>query len=298
MLNLKKNLYRLQTYQLFLLMLVMQLKENSFSNSHTPITTGSGTLAMTSGAAAAQKLQDDQIIATLNTNNWALKGDAFAFGFAGQWNGDIEHPIITNVAAQGLPLSASESKATIFQGTNNWPDGIKQEVYSAFFTQPWASNPGINNPVYCVQAPVGADPANQLLANKEIGKPGWVPSGTSLSPRFIQCQDLDLEAAGTRGLSHKLFIHIGYTWQCCECWTPYLGLGAMAEFGQHDFRCGSIRLQAKTCCAMHMHGCQNCLASIQDNDNGCATVSKNNSCCSICAVSQWGAWIKGGVSFN
>ena len=235
---------------------------------------------------------------TLDTNNWSLKGDAFAFGFAGQWNGDIEHPIIINVAAQGLPLSASESKATIFQGTNNWPDGIKKEVYSAFFTQPWASNPGIDNSVYCVQTPVGGSPADHLLSSKEIGKPGWVPSGTSLSPQFIKSKDLDFKAAGTRGLSHKLFIHIGYTWTDCECWTPYLGLGAMAEFGQHDFRCGSIRLHANSCCDIHMHGCRSCLASIQDNDHGCSNVAKNNSCCTICALSQWGAWIKGGISFN
>lgn len=234
----------------------------------------------------------------LDSSQWALKGDAFAFGFAGQWNGDVANPVIVNVATQGLPLSATESKATIFEGTNNWPDGIKEPLYGTFVTQPWASNPGIDNFVYAVEAPVGTNPADHLLASKEIGKPGWVPSGTSLQPQFIHTQDLDFKSASTRSISHKLFLHIGHTWRECECWTPYIGIGAMAEFGQRGTEC-STRLYGKTCCDTHIHSCQNCVTAINNNntDHRCAMV-RTSSCCVLCSLSQWGAWIKGGISFN
>ena len=37
----------------------------------------------------------------------------------------------------------------------------------------------------------------------------------------------------TRGISHKVFTHLSYTWDR-DNWVPYLGVGASAEFGKTE----------------------------------------------------------------
>ena len=74
-------------------------------------------------------------------NTWALKGDAFMFGF----NNDPTSGQL--IGTSETALSASESKATIFAGTNQWPNGIDGEA--------WNQNPGIDNAVLAFNTTVG-----------------------------------------------------------------------------------------------------------------------------------------------
>ena len=77
----------------------------------------------------------------LSCNLWGLKGDAFTFGFPGissePENFSIEQP--------GIPLSATESRASIFSGTNNYPYGLTIEGVPLA----WNQNPGIDNLTAC-----------------------------------------------------------------------------------------------------------------------------------------------------
>ncbi len=106
---------------------------------------------------------------------------------------------------------------------------------------------------------------------------GTVPIYTSEKPIMIQENDFNL--SGTRGISNKLFTHFNYAKPDYNesKWTPYVGIGAEVEFGS----------RAKGCC-----------------NTGCYTAPLNNvctkiqSCCSNCALSQWGVWVKVGSSYN
>ncbi len=78
---------------------------------------------------------------------------------------------------------------------------------------------------------------------------------------YLSRSDVDTATARTRGRSDKLFGHLSYTW-LDHTWIPYLGLGAELEFA------GNTK-----CC------------------------QQTTSCCANTALSQWGIWLKGGLSF-
>ena len=103
---------------------------------------------------------------------------------------------------------------------------------------------------------------------------------TSLTPVAIAVTDLDIEGAETRVLSHSLFTHVNYTWIDREDWVPFIGFGAQVEFG-HNGGCGTKNCGTPTTPTMPTSS--NC---------GDDSSSLNT------ALSQWGVWIKGGVSFN
>lgn len=86
---------------------------------------------------------------------------------------------------------------------------------------------------------------------------------TSVPPLFITRNDLDFDGAETRGSSNKLFTHASYTWNDKTEWQPYLGFGGEVEWGHHTKR-----------------NCKPC-------DDHMAQ----------CSTSQWGLWIKTGVTF-
>lgn len=82
---------------------------------------------------------------------------------------------------------------------------------------------------------------------------------------FIKLDDLDLEGAETKGISHKIFGHINYTWMDCQDWLPYIGIGASAEFGKHG-------------------------------NKGDNTSTSNDTL--SCSLSKWSVMLKAGVSFD
>jgi hypothetical protein len=172
----------------------------------------------------------------LDGTTWALKGDSQVFGF----NGLVGNPIA---------LAATQSKATIHSGVNNFSSNI--------ITRQNTLN--IDNP---------QDSTNAFDAVSAI-----LPQRTSNPIIGLQLNDVNF--AGTRAITHKVFSHLNYTWQNTWClWTPYLGIGGEVEFS----------------------GCSTC-------NNSCNKMSKKscNSCgdsCFCCVPNQWGIWLKGGLSFN
>jgi hypothetical protein len=90
---------------------------------------------------------------------------------------------------------------------------------------------------------------------------------------------IDYEGARTKGLSNKVFGHVNYSWMdSYEDYVPFVGLGGFAEFGS-----------SSDCCST-------CSTSCNDNCNSCSC-DNDCSCCKNVALSQWGVWLKGGVSF-
>jgi len=185
---------------------------------------------------------------------WALKGDAFVYGFPFD-------PTPNRINQPGIPLSASQSKSTIFNGTNNYPDGalIEDGTLQAF----WNQNPVIDNNLRAFDA---TTPTNNILTTHLIGDivagfSYWRCVQTSYpEPEYINECDIDIKSASSRGLSQKVFTNFNYTWnETCKC-TRYLGFGAEIEFGKNSM---------------------------------CTSNS-----CAFCSLSQWGVWIKGGITFE
>lgn len=219
----------------------------------------------------------------LSNNLWGLKGDAFTFGFAGislePGNFSIEQP--------GIPLSATESEASIFSGTNNYPNGLVIDSMQVA----WNRNPGIDN-----REPAFDQQENQLYTH-QIGNNtpaithGWDTVGTSSLPQFFTGSDLGFNRASTKSYSQKFFIHANYTF-ACHRWSPYIGFGGELEFGDQDqaFGCAQCR---KSCCD------SDCTSGECPGGTCCKIkpVSCNKDDCATASLSQFGIWIKGGFSF-
>lgn len=121
-------------------------------------------------------------------------------------------------------------------------------------------NPGIDNPQNATGDASGGASDNPLSAEPNDAT---LTIRTSVNPIFISATDIDTCEQRTRGLSSKVFTHFNYTWADQDRWIPYLGIGGEAEFAHNsDDYC----------------------------DDTC------NACIS-CALSQWGIWIKGGITF-
>lgn len=216
-------------------------------------------------------------------NMYGMKGDSFAYGFPAVMADDN----VVAIVQSGVPLSATQSNATVFNGCNNWPYGI----YEQNEQQPWYTNPGVDDP-----QPAYNNNSYQLRT-KQIdadnpGAPtfGWNQVNTSVFPVLLTFNDLDINHARTRGISHKAFFHFNYTWQERMLLKPYLGFGFEIEFAQND-DCGSCHCRtsrnATRTCATQPSAC--CI-----KDNQCF----NEDTCKTAALSQWGIWVKGGFSFN
>lgn len=187
------------------------------------------------------------------SNSWALKGDAKVFGY---------DPLTAGTpATQAVPLSATESGATIHSGTNAGVTG-------------GAQNYGVDNAKFAYGSATAATFPLSRLISTPTAQGGLNDASfhikTSNAPVLLKSSDVELTA--TRGISNKIFTHISYTWDR-DNWVPYLGIGGSAEFGSGD-SCG---------------GC----------DNSCPTTCSTD--CDSCvdfALSQWAVWVKGGLSFN
>ncbi len=197
-------------------------------------------------------------------NTWALKGDAMVYGF---------------VASNGLPpleqgdviaLSATESNATIFAGTNATTD-----ITDATSNQPLLRNYGVDAAQFAY-ATSGATSVRLIFyPSNEADNPANTIK-TSNPPVFITATDLNLEGAQTRGISNTVFTNFNYTFISCENWIPYIDVGATAEFGGH----------------------------VNKNNNNAnppvvttSTVTTSNNTIDS-ALTQWSVWFRVGLSFN
>jgi len=120
-------------------------------------------------------------------------------------------------------------------------------------------NAKIDNPQLATEGvQTGVVPATPTpLYNYPTTMTGAAQINTSIQPIFIVTKDLQTCNSGTTGLSHKFFAHVGHTWIYCSP-MPTIGIGGEVEWGQNS--------------------CDPC---------GCAQ----------CALSQWGCWLKGCLTF-
>lgn len=186
-------------------------------------------------------------------NVWALKGDAQVFGFRAT---DAVSP-----GPDSIALSATQSTATIHVGAN---DGDAQ-------------NPGVDNPEFAFFT--NTNDADQIVILPGQAGGAATQQRTSNDPVFLSLDDIDLKRGASKGMSHKIFAHISYTWTECDDVVPYLGVGGKAEFGpRHNGQpcigtsCPATQLTVATC-----GGCKGCQR---------------------CNLSEWGVWIKGGLFFS
>lgn len=177
---------------------------------------------------------------------WGLKGDASVFGF---FAGDVTSGTLerANVGA----LSATQNDATACTGTNDGDvrnAGVDNAEFAHFIfddgnTQPMAWTRSV------------ADPTD-ITAEQ---------TRTSVNPELLSCDDVDF-CVSSRGLSHKLWTNLQYTYEHEVC-TLMLAVGGEVEFGKDM---GS-----------------------PDCDEECDTGD-----CIDCAITQWGLWVKTGMTFD
>ena len=223
---------------------------------------------------------------------WGLKGNAFVFGFPLN-----SASVGQGVLQPGVPLSATQSNATIFSGTDNYPTMVSDnQIYN------WNQNINIDN------AAAAFNNYKQPLATHTIGNTSptnvFDPVATSAQPILLSLKDLDLEGARSSGLSHKIFTHFEWISKEYCLWTPYIGAGFEIEFGQHSPRCFATSNSCSSCSS----GCsaKNTVTSHDYSDNccknQCSTSCNQKTCCTSsctnCSLSQWGIWLKGGFSYN
>ena len=201
---------------------------------------------------------DNSLCNPSQLRTWALKGDARVYGFiCNSSDPECSAPVAPAAPNDPVALSPSEQNATIQSGTNVLATNV-----ATVGDFPYNNNQGIDNAqpahVLCNACPSGV---TQLTISRTSSNIIY----TSIQPNFLSCDDINLEQAN-RGISHKLFTHVNYTWDR-DCLQPFFGLGAFVEFGRK----------------------QNCDA---------ADCARSCTDCVDVAVSQWGVWVRGGISFN
>ncbi len=189
----------------------------------------------------------------LDGKTWALKGDAHVFGFD-----DVDQ--IGPVPVNFVPLSATQSNATLTSGTNFVDGQVNPQ-----------RNPNIDNPQPATGDSSNGNGNNTLFATRAFTN----QTSTSIQSVLLTLQDIDCDSSRTRGLSHKLFTNLSYTWVDCEDWAPYFGVGAKVEFSQN----------------------KSCRTNVCPDDSVCDSKICDDSC-PPCNLSEWGIWIKGGLTFN
>ncbi len=197
-------------------------------------------------------------------DTWALKGDASVGGYYLIVVDGVDVPGGVSLAATEGGTDSSFG-ATIFAG-----------VDAGF------ENADIDTPIGAQVNPDGSTTVTpvvpglqELFTFETVGTGAEISINTSNPPVFISIDDLDIKGAEQRGLSHKVFTHLSYTWRdCSDRWMPYVGAGVSAEFGSHS-----------------------------SNDD-CEPTAITEANCDMCpssvsfALSKWAVEIKGGVSFH
>lgn len=162
-------------------------------------------------------------------NTWAIKGDAYVWGF----NDNTNAPVA---------LSATQSLATINSGKNFPAIGTTDTITEIPQDR---RNPNIDQPTSAFSALVpltatigGAAPADETK--------------TSVEPVFIH--ELDINYVGSRATSNKIYMNLSYSWLECSEYKPYVGIGGFGEFGSHG--------DCNSCCGqgdLDNDQCQGCV---------------------------------------
>jgi len=163
-----------------------------------------------------------------NNTQWALKGDAHVYGYDRGATG-------AGALVGAIPLSATQSTATIYSGTNFVaPNTVAQAIL----------NPNIDHP-----RDATGDAANATASHPLSAEPHAASTSikTSIDPVFLKTTDIDACERETNALSSKVFTHVSYTWDERDDWIPYLGVGGQVEFGHHGNGQTSCSTNCDTC---------------------------------------------------
>lgn len=171
----------------------------------------------------------------VDLSDWALKGDASVYGFLAD--------------STAVALAATQSDAKIGQGSN-----IKAAKCAAAAADIAAqsANPGIDKKQFALNAAASAA-TNIVYSNP--GGPDDDNTQTRTSIQAVRLSDKDINFTRTRGVSHKIFTHFNWSWTDCEDWTPFVGVGASAEFSPSsscstscDTDCNTSCSKSSSCC--------------------------------------------------
>jgi hypothetical protein len=210
---------------------------------------------------SCEKIRLDCECTGFEENTWALKGDAHVYGYRETIN-------------TALPLSATQSKATINGGTNFGTAGV---VAGSATETADKLNPNVDSP----ELAVGKASGDNLVYEK--GAAAGATTNINSSFPAVLIKQSDINFARTKGISHKVFSHLSYNWFDREDWIPYVGVGFEAEFASNSSDCND--------------DCSSCDSSCDTScDTSCGN-SKTNGDCIKCGLNQWGILVKAGVSF-
>lgn len=188
----------------------------------------------------------------LDGKTWGVKGVAHVFGFASAGTQGL-------MMNEPVPLSATSSKAKLTE--------CAADPNISTFSNSAAE--GVDSP-----QPATAGTGGTVVLNT-YPRAGSPQVNTSIQPVLLTTDNVDL-GARARGITHKVFGHVSYNFECNSCWMPYVGVGGFAEFAQ----------RSNGCCPTD---------STTSTDNSVTTDCKR---CIDCGVSQWAVWVKGGVAFD
>ncbi len=147
----------------------------------------------------------------LESERWALKGDAQMIGFEEFTNNPVR-------------LAATESNATITTGTNLFTDSTSR------------ANNGIDHPC-----------AAMTEAENVVDLPNSVSETKSSNPPVLLTYS-DVNFSGTQGSSNKIFAHIEYAWDWCDKLSGHLGIGGEVEFTNQDLCQDDCNVGCKKVC--------------------------------------------------
>jgi hypothetical protein len=157
-----------------------------------------------------------------------------------------------------IALSATESASSINYGTNSPKQGVSADATQRTIQiQNAQKNPNIDSP-----QPAFAG-NNQYLVASTTDLSITNQINTSIQPVLISCADIDINSAASSGFSHKIFTHFNHTITTYGRAQAHIGFGSEIEFGRQAGPPPAI------------------------GDDKCIN----------CALSSWGIWLKGSVSW-
>jgi hypothetical protein len=212
------------------------------------------------------------------TNSYALKGDAYVYGFTRAVAVDD-----TITTTDPVALSATQSNACITGGLNlaTITSCTSTDLDLATSIATLRRNPNIDNPEFAYGAAESllSQPVAVATSAADLALAGIAQTRTSIQAVTLADANVAFNDARTKDATHTLFTHFNWNWDDYDCWLPYLGVGAKVEFAGNK-NCGNT-----TSCSVT--NTANCFSNTNCSDS-----------CRRCGLTQWGVWIKGGVSFN
>lgn len=219
-------------------------------------------------ATAGEELQNVDSSTVVQSSAFAVKGDSYVFGFdQSQTDPNTFYPVALSASQTGANICQG---ATIYSGLDfNGTNSVAQA----------AVNPNVDNALYAYgdgTNPVGNGRRRLYSTNSAAQAIAANHIKTSIQPILLSDAKLDLEGAKRSGFTNKIFAHASWHFDGSECWTPYIGVGGMAEFASNSidndpFNCSCSRAQCS-------------------NNGDCGGSVR-------AAISQWGIWIKTGAAF-